>query len=397
MLSNHQSNQVIGLCQRLVQIQSYSGKEKQVMEVIKEYTSQNKFDEIITDVFGNVMLVINGNEEGPTVLFDGHVDTVTVQEEDWTVDPFAAEIKDGKIYGRGTSDMKGAVSAMISAAINFAEETDRKFPGKIMISCTVHEECFEGVATRKVSERLKPDYVVIGEATNLNLNRAQRGRAEILVETFGKTAHSSNPEKGINAVNKMMHLLSHIQNLSVPEHDVLGKGILELTDIISSPYPGSSVVPSYCRVTFDRRLLVEETKESVLAPIIGLIEKIKKTDKDFNAKVSYTTGEEKCYTNEIIKSERFFPGWLFNENESFVEKSFNRIKKINPGAKISHYSFCTNGSHFAGEANIPTIGFGPSPENLAHTDDEYIEIEQLTKATEGYFEIMKALTGLEGN
>lgn len=397
MLSNYQSNQLIDLCQHLVQIQSYSGKEKQVIEAIKEYTLQNKFDEIITDDFGNLMLVINWNKEGPTVLFDGHVDTVTVQEEDWTVEPFAAEIKDGKIYGRGTSDMKGAVSAMISAGINFAEKTDKKFSGKIIISCTVYEECFEGVATRKVSERLKPDYVVIGEATNLNLNRAQRGRAEILVETFGKPAHSSNPEKGINAVNKMMILLNHIQDLPVPEHEVLGKGILELTDIISSPYPGSSVVPSYCRVTFDRRLLVDETKETVLSPIVDLIEKIKKSDRDFKAKVSYTTGEEKCYTNEIIKSERFFPGWLFDESESFVAKSFHQIKKINPDAKISHYSFCTNGSHFAGEANIPTIGFGPSPENLAHTNNEYIEIEQLIKATEGYFEIMKVLTGLEEN
>lgn len=395
MLPDFKSKQVIELCQRLVRIQSYSGEENQVGELVKEYALENNFDDIITDNLGNIMLVINGNEEGPTVLFDGHIDTVTVHEENWTVEPFAGEIKEDKIYGRGTSDMKGAVSAMISAAINFAEDTNRNFSGKIVVSCTVHEECFEGIASRKVSERIKPDYVVIGEATNLNLNRAQRGRAEILVETFGKPAHSSNPEKGVNAVNKMMRLLSHIQNLPVPEHGVLGKGILELTDIISSPYPGASVVPSYCRVTFDRRLLVDETKETVLEPIKDVIEKIKKTDKDFNAKVSYTTGEEKCYTNEIIKAERFFPGWLFAENENFVENSFNHIKKINPDAEISHYSFCTNGSHFAGEANIPTIGFGPSSENLAHTDDEYIEIEQLIKATEGYFLIMKALTNLK--
>ena len=392
MLTEKQQQQVIELCQKLVQTRSYSGQEKDVAEKIKEYAREHNFDDVITDDLGNVMLVIDGNQDGQVILFDGHIDTVTVQKENWTVEPFSGEIKDGKIYGRGTSDMKGAVSAMISAAINFAEETNKVFPGKIVVSCSVHEECFEGIATRKVNEVIKPDYVVIGEATNLNLNRGQRGRAEIVLESFGKSAHSSNPEAGVNAVYKTMKLVDVIQALPVPENEVLGKGILELTDIKSSPYPGSSVVPSYCKVTFDRRLLVNETKESVLKPIEDLIEKIKSEDKDFDVKVSYSAGEEKCYTGATISAERFFPAWLFDENEEFVEVPFENLKKVNPEIKISHYSFCTNGSHFAGEAGIPTIGFGPSPENLAHTDDEYIEINQLTAATEGYSAIMKALS-----
>ncbi|WP_438315383.1 YgeY family selenium metabolism-linked hydrolase [Sporosarcina sp. FA9] len=395
MLTENQRHSVIELCQELVRVTSYSGEEKEVAEKITEYAHLNNFDDVVTDDFGNVMLIMNGNQDGPIVLFDGHIDTVSVQKENWTVEPFSGEIKDGKIYGRGTSDMKGAVSAMISAAINFAEETNKSFPGKIVISCSVHEECFEGVATRKVNEYIKPDYVVIGEATNLNLNRGQRGRAEIVVESFGVSAHSSNPEAGVNAVYKMMKLVNAIQKLSISEDDVLGKGILELTDIKSSPYPGSSVVPSYCRVTFDRRLLVNETRESVLKPIHDLIEKLKSEDCDFNAKASFTSGEENCYTGAIIHAERFFPGWLYDENEKFVKNTFENLKKVHSEIKISHYSFCTNGSHFAGEAGIPTIGFGPSPEHLAHIADEYIEIEQLIGATAGYIEIMKALSQLD--
>lgn len=394
MLSEKRAEQVIQLCQELVRIPSYSGHENNVADKIREYAKKHHFDDVITDEYGNVMLVINGDQPGPVLLFDGHIDTVPVQSERWHDDPFSGKIHEEKIYGRGTSDMKGAVSAMITAALFFAEDTNKSFPGKIVISCSVHEECFEGVATRKVSERIKPDYVVIGEATNLNLNRGQRGRAEIVVETFGKPAHSANPEKGINAVYQMMKLISAIQQLPVPEHELLGKGILELTDIKSSPYPGASVVPSYCRATFDRRLLVNETKESVLAPIRSLIEQLQREDATFKAEVKFASGEERCYTDAVIQAERFFPGWVFDENEPFVQKVYEKLVEIRPETKISHYSFCTNGSHFAGEANIPTIGFGPSAENVAHIDDEYIEIGQLTKAVEGYMAIMGELTAL---
>jgi len=395
MLIEERKQKVIELCQSLIRLKSFSGEENLVAEEIKGFAEQNGFDEIIVDELGNVMLVMEGEYEGPTVLFDGHIDTVPVTFDRWTVDPFSGEIKDGKIFGRGTSDMKGAVSAMIAAAVYFAEDTGKAFPGKVVVSCSVHEECFEGVATRRVSEIIHPDYVVIGEATNLRLNRGQRGRAEIVVETMGKPAHSSNPEKGNNAVYQMMKLISEIRELPIMEHEILGKGILELTDIKSSPYPGASVVPSLCKATFDRRLLVGETKESVLAPINHLIDKLQLEDRNFKATVKYAFGEERCYTGAMISDERFFPGWLFDDEEDFVRLPLKELTAIGLEPELSHYSFCTNGSHFAGEANIPTIGFGPSLESQAHVDDEYIEIDQLVKATTGYTAIMRALTSIQ--
>ena len=392
LLSNEQKDQVIYLCQELVRIQSYSGEEGKVAEKIKNYAQKNDFDDITIDDMGNVLLTMEGEYDGPTILFDGHIDTVPVDEEKWDENPFSGEIKEGKIYGRGSSDMKGAVSAMIAASINYATKTEKKFPGKIVVSCSVHEERFEGVATRNVSDIVNPDYVVIGEATNLNLNRGQRGRAEIVIETYGKSAHSSNPEEGINAVIHMMNLIKEINDLPVINNDILGEGILELTDIISSPYPGASVVPSKCKVTYDRRLLVNETKESVLQPINELIKEQKEKNKEFDAKVYYSSGEDVCYTGEKINSVRFFPAWLFDEEERFVNETYKALKQLNPNTRLSHYSFCTNGSHFAGEKSIPTVGFGPSYEHLAHIDNEYIEIEQLLAATIGYSEIMDVLT-----
>jgi putative selenium metabolism hydrolase len=392
MLNKERENDVIGLCQRLVQVRSYSGEEGITAKKLADFFSLKGFDKVSVDKYGNIIGMIKGTRPGKKILFDGHIDTVPVgNETDWTYPPFAAEIHEGKIYGRGTSDMKGAVAAMACAAANYARDCRKNFAGEIYVAGVVHEECFEGVAARNISQLIKPDYVIIGEASNLNVKIGQRGRAEVRLETFGVPAHSANPEKGVNAVYKMCKIVEAINQLVPTIHPVLGKGIMELTDIKSSPYPGASVVPEYCVATYDRRLLVGETKETVLKPIQDLIERLEKEDPQIQAKVTYAVGKEKCYTGETIEGERFFPGWLFDKEESFVVDVVKELEAMGFAPEITQYNFCTNGSHYAGEAGIKTIGVGPSMENLAHTINEYIEIEQLTKVTEAYYGILKAL------
>lgn len=392
MLEKEKEQEVISLCQSMIQAQSYSGHEDQAAKILTEYFKFHGYDEVITDDYGNVIGHIKGKQPGPKVLFDGHMDTVPVTNEaEWPYPPFGAEIHDGKIYGRGTSDMKGALSAMACAGATFAEKTKKDFAGDIYVAGVVHEECFEGVAARSISKLVKPDYVIIGEASNLNIKIGQRGRAEIVVETFGKPAHSANPEKGINAVYKMAEVIEEIRKLEPTSHPVLGKGILELTDIKSSPYPGASVVPEYCRATYDRRLLTGETKESVLKPLQELCEKMEAEDPQLKVKVSYATGKETCYTGNEITGERFFPGWLYDEKESFVQDVYQELTSNGYQPEITQYNFCTNGSHYAGEAGIKTLGIGPSRENFAHTVGEYIEIDQLIKVTDCYGYVMKAL------
>jgi putative selenium metabolism hydrolase len=392
MFSKQREESVIALCQELIQKKSYSGEENLVAARIRKAFEDLGYDEVFIDDYGNIIGHIRGNVPGKSILFDGHIDTVPVPDESkWQHPPYGGVLENGKIYGRGASDMKGAVSAMILSASYFAEDCQKKFAGDIYVAGVVHEECFEGIAARKISQRIKPDYVIIGEASELNLKRGQRGRAEVIVETEGKPAHSANPQAGINAVYKMAELINKIRTIQTPSHKVLGKGILELTDIKSSPYPGASVVPDYCRVTYDRRLLVGETKELVLKPIIELIHELQKNDPEFVAKAYFSTGSEKCYTGADIVGERFFPGWLYEESDEFVQAAFQGLCDAGLQPEITQYSFCTNGSHYAGEAGIKTIGFGPSRENLAHTIDEYIEVDELLKATAGYYGILKSV------
>lgn len=391
-MEKSRDKEVIELCQKLIQQKSYSGHENGVVSVLTETFHKMGFDEVNVDKYGNLVGCIRGNKPGKKLLFDGHIDTVPVTEEyKWMYPPFAAEIHDGKIYGRGTSDMKGSVAAMTCAAANFAKDTNKDFAGEIYVAGVVHEECFEGIAAREISKNVKPDYVVIGEASSLNLKIGQRGRAEIVIETIGKPCHSANPEKGINAVYKMAKVIEKIRALKPTHHPVLGDGILELTDIKSAPYPGASVVPEYCRATYDRRLLVGETKESVLAPINELLQKLMGEDSELKVKAYYAIGKEECHTGNFIEGERFFPGWLYDKNDEFVQIVYSKLVEKGFTPEITQYNFCTNGSHYAGEAGIKTFGLGPSRENLAHTLNEYIEVEQLIKVTECYYSVIDAL------
>ena len=390
---NERDKEVVEFCKEAIRIPSPSGGEKGVALLMKKKMEELGYDSVVIDEFGSCIGIINGSEPGKTILIDGHIDNVDViDEKEWKHKPWGAEETDGKIYGRGTSDMKGSVCAAVIAAGNFKKDTGGKFKGRVAVSCTVHEECFEGISCRLVSDYVKPDCVIIGEATTSTVKIGQRGRAEVVVETEGISCHSSNPEKGKNAVYAMMGVIEEIRKIVPNEHPLLGKGILELTDIKSYPYPGASVVPSKCIATFDRRTLVGETVETILGQVDEAIERARKKDPDLKARCYIRDGEALCWTGATIKAQRYYPAWAVDEKSELVQKALGALKKAGIETKISHFSFCTNGSHFCGEKGIPTIGYGPSLESLAHVRDEYIEVDELTKAARGFEEILKALT-----
>ena len=218
------------------------------------------------------------------------------------------------------------------------------------------------------------------------------GRMLVVVETEGVSCHSSNPEKGVNAVYAMTAVIDEIRKIVPNEHPLLGKGILELTDIISQPYPGASVVPSLCRATFDRRTLVGEDEAVILGQVNEAIARAQETHPGLKARCYLAEGEEKCWTGDTIRARRYFPAWVTEEDSELVQAALKGLKDAGIEAPLSHFSFCTNGSSFCGEAGIPTIGYGPSLESLAHVRDEYIEIDQLLKSCKGFESILTQLT-----
>ncbi len=384
------------LCSKLLQIRSLSGDEKAVVEFLKDLFTRLEFDEISVDRYGSIVGIIRGERPGKKLLFDSHIDTVGIPKpEDWAEDPFGGQIRDGRVYGRGSSDMKGPLAAAIAGVAEFVHEHGRDFAGDIMISGIVHEECFEGVAAREISKKHKPDYVIICETTDLKLNYGQRGRMEVRIETFGKPCHSSNPSEGINAVYHMAELIPKIAKVKLGHDEDLGPGIMELVDICSQPYPGASVVPARCLATYDVRTLTTDSAESILASINEAIDLLSSKIPDFKAEASLVESSAVCYTGEIISAKRFFPAWKSDPDSAESQAILDAMENAGLPRAKGVYSFCTNGSHYGGEAGLTVYGFGPSKERQCHMDDEYIEIAHLQKAAEVYRRICGNLLGLE--
>ena len=375
---------IVSFAQELIKHRSVSGEEGPVVKRIVAEMQKLGFDGAWIDEVGNAVGVINSVKQGPTLLLDGHCDTVGIAPGvPWRHEPFGAAIIDDAIHGRGAADMKGALAAMIYAA---AQVDRTQLKGRIVVSATVMEENLEGAALRTVMEAVNPKYVVIGEATDLNLNRGGRGRAEIHLETIGRPAHSSSPHLGHNPIHDMMKIVSAIERMPTKSDPLLGPAIMALTDIISEPYPAYSVTPSRCRATYDRRLLLDESPEQILASITNLQEL-----KGTNLRAQIAEGEHTTYTGALLKGTKFLPAWMLPENHDFVQTCFHGLRKAELQPTIGAYRYCTNAAYTAGIAMIPTVGFGPGREEDAHIVDEQLELGALFAAERGYRGIINSV------
>jgi putative selenium metabolism hydrolase len=256
------------------------------------------------------------------------------------------------------------------------------------VSASVLEEVMEGGSLRAIMDALRPDFVVIGEATNLNLNRGGRGRAEIHIEAIGRPAHSSSPHLGLNAIHEMVKIITSIERLPLPADPVLGPAQLVLTDIISEPYPAYSVIAGRCRVTYDRRLLPGETPESVLGAITALREL-----QPIHFTAALAQGEHCTHTGAVLRGPKFFPAWLFAEDHPFIQTALRGLAAAGLTPALGAYRFCTNAAYSAGTARVPTVGFGPAAEGDAHVVNERLELAALARAAQGYHGLAAAALG----
>lgn len=387
---------VVELTQALVRAPSHAGAgEAAAAEVARAAMQALGYWDVGIDTAGNVTGRMPGRGDAPgVVVFDGHLDTVGVgNPAAWSSDPFDAVQRGDRLYGRGVADMKGAIAAMI---LGVAALRDDPAACDVVVSASIAEELVEGVAFGYVLDRYPAKAVVIGEATHLMLARAQRGRAEVLVETFGLPAHSSTPHLGVNAVKAMAPLISLLSGLPMPSDPLLGPAVLEVTDIMSHPYPGLSVVPERCRATFDRRLLVGEEADDVLEEVRGIIGALTADDPTLRAEVSIALDHFTSYTGYEIIAPNFAPAWRMDDDAPIVLAAERGLQRAGLTPVRSHYAFCTNGSESAGRRGIPTIGFGPGEETEAHRIDESVSIAHLAAAVTGYEMLARELSALNG-
>jgi len=378
---------LVDLALRLVSIPSPSGAEGEVAACVAAEMARLGF-EVERDPVGNVIGTLDAGP-GPCLLIDAHMDTVGVTEPgDWRHRP-DGEIADGRLYGRGAMDMKGPLAASIHGV---AAIRDRLRQGRVVVSASVAEELVEGPAASLVATRVGADLVVIGEATSLGLAIGQRGRAELVIEVAGRSTHSSRPELGVNAAEVMADVVVALRGLEAPSHPVLGRGVLVLTDVLSRPYPGLSVVPDRCLATYDRRTLPGETEAAVVEPVRRAAEAVAARA---GAGVTVRIAEDDftTYTGERIVAPNFAPAWYLSPAAPIVAGAAEALEAVGIEPRLTHYAFCTNGSGTAGRLGIPTVGFGPGAEELAHRVDEHVELRELVRGAAGYGALALRLTG----
>jgi putative selenium metabolism hydrolase len=362
----------------LVRTSSPSGEEGAVAALVRAELERLGYD-VEVDALGNVVGTLDAGP-GPCVLLDAHMDTVGVTDPDaWSADP-RGELRDGRLYGRGAMDMKGPLAALVHGA---AAAPPRA--GRVVVCASIAEEMIEGVATVEVARRVRPDVAVICEATGLRVAVGQRGRAEIVVEVDGRPSHSSRPDLGVNAVEAMADVLRAARAIELPRHPVLGPAILVPTDVISRPYPALSVVPDRCTVTFDRRTLPGEGEEEVLAPLRAAAETAAAAH-GATARVAIAVDRFDSYSGARVEAPNLAPAWFTGAEAPVARAALAAL-----AAEPSHWDFCTNGSGTAA-LGIPTIGFGPGDEALAHRVDEHIELADLHAGARGYAALTAALT-----
>lgn len=382
-------SRVADLALRLIQMPSPSGQEGGVAALVTNELRDLGL-EVEVDVFGNVTGTLDAGP-GPCVLLDSHMDTVGVTDRAaWSFDP-DGEIAGGRLYGRGAMDMKGPLAASVCGV---AALRDRLTSGRVVVCASVAEELVEGPMAAAVARRVKPDAVIVCEATSLRLSLGQRGRAEVVIDVAGKPTHSSRPDLGINAAEAMADIIRAIRTLKLPTGPAhLSPAILVLTDIISRPYPGLSVVPDRCRATYDRRTLPGESEADVLTPITAAIDQALAAHDGASATASIARDQFSTYTGRQVDEPNFAPAWSTDADSPLARTATEALRTAGLSTDPTAWDFCTNGSGTAGLLGIPTIGFGPGDEALAHRVDEHIEIAHLEVGVRAYTAITHALVG----
>ena len=365
----------------LVATQGFSCTEKHVAQRIAAEMKKVGFDSVKIDKMGNVLGFLgNGKTK---IMFDAHIDTVGIGDpKAWKWDPFKGKFEKGVIYGRGATDQKLSMVSMVYAAKLLREL--RLDGGYTFIACgsCMEEDC-DGLPLLHIinKEKIKPDYVVITEPTNLNVYRGHRGRMEIKVVTKGRSCHASAPERGDNAVVKMAPIMQEITKLNerLKKDKFLGKGTVAVT-CVDCKTPSYNAVPDECTIYLDRRLTAGETSASAVKEIKSL-PSVKKA----KAVVEILQYEATAWTGLKVGQEKYYPTWVLPESHKLVQAALKSAELVHGKPQTADkWVFSTNGVASAGRLKIPTVGFGPSNEIYAHTVNEQMPVEHLLKAAVFY-------------
>ena len=365
----------------MIAIPSESCNEAGVIQRIKEEMQAVGFDRIDIDPMGNILGYVGNGRH--LIAMDAHVDTVGTGDTDqWEYDPYKGYEDDEIIVGRGASDQKGGMAAMVYAG-KIIKDLHLEADYTLLITGTVQEEDCDGLCWQYIinESNIRPEFVVSTEPTSCRIHRGQRGRMEIKVSTTGVSCHGSAPERGDNAIFKMAPILNELQELHgrLKDDDFLGKGSLTVSEIFSSS-PSRCAVADGCSISIDRRLTAGEGDEYALQQIRDL-----PAVKEAGARVAMYNYDRPSYKGLRYPTQSYFPAWTIEESHPACQTlAVCHRSLFGEDPIVDKWTFSTNGVAITGMSGIPCVGFGPGHEDQAHAPNERTWKSELVTAAAMY-------------
>jgi succinyl-diaminopimelate desuccinylase len=374
-ISEHVSeDEVVEMCRALVRAESTNppGDEREVASVSsKLLTELGLTPEFVEPVPNRVSTIASWGSGANTLLFNGHYDVVPVADApNWIHPPFDAEIADGKIYGRGSADMKAGIAACL-AAVATLQRAGIEPHGRLLMHFVADEEALGTHGTKWLVENGHCDGVteaLIGEPTDMHIVPAERGAVWLRIITEGVSAHGSSPRLGVNAIEHMAAVIAAVQKMRFRKlHELLGAPSINVGTIAGGSKV--NVVPDHCEIEIDRRTLPGETTEEIVAEFEAALDVAREEVPDLKARIEVDDGAEPSETPE---------GSQLVELIDEARQAFGI-----DGAQIG-YSGATDARFLINQAKIPSVIFGPGDLLVAHTTNEAVAVSQLVDATRAY-------------
>jgi len=379
---------IIQLAKQVIEIPSVSGEEKTVME---HATKLLQDMEVHVEVYGSeerpIIYACTNPEAEKQIIFNGHLDVVPIAKPDaWSKDPWKPEVEDGKLYGRGSSDMKSSCAVMIHL-MEVVKKLD--LPISVGVHLVPDEERGAAAGSKIIVEKIvagelrRPDYVVIGEQSNLQVRVAERGMFGFQVKFYGRAAHTAASRvTGINAITKaskgVLALEHHIDKF----HEWIGHPMQSVNIIQAGTV--SNQVPAECTITVDRRLIIGETADDVVAEVTADLDKAGEGDPDWKWEIVAPKDENGDW--------QYTPA-NYTSPESELGKAFMKAIKAGIDKEPELYvtwAGSTDGRLYR-QVGMQTIGYGPIGFG-AHGPDEFVFIDSLVKTAKVWLALVHELS-----
>jgi len=370
-------NRIVEIAKELIKYKSFTGEERYVGEYVSNFFENIGVEyKIFEKEKGrpNIIASIGGGKK--TIAFNGHFDVVPISDESlWETDPFSPELKGNKLFGRGSFDMKGSCAVAMHITELLSKE---KINGNLQIQLVSDEEKGAEFGTKYVIELIKkgkvkkPDYVVIGEQSDLKIRNGERGILVFDIKFRGRAAHTSNARHdAVNAIVLASKAVLAIDKKIDKFHPEIGSPVISVNMISGGKIHNQ--VPGECVITVDRRTIPGETKEIVLKEIKEQMNKVldKKNYEIMN--IFYEPANITPRDSPFIKT---------------VSQTIRDVLKIEPEFYVGRGG--VTDARFYRYMGIPTIIYGPMGKH-AHGPNEYVDITSLEKQGKVYLGLIKNL------